>query len=486
MDWINPDAEFTSHDLSTFCYLGQGDEAHQALVIWKTDDDERPRIEPIKKNGEPFKQTWKLHNDSDKTLHRSPCRAQPDLTESDGSFHAPRSLQALLQDQEPGSYVLICGRAPEVFEGQPSRVSDIPFWREEWESVTSSFHVHRTITRTILRDVAYVSSLRHTRKGSERPEISYTARMAASLPNDLALSTTYIPHRKTTFTVIYGANDDQTHSIWERIRSAGESIHHPLLALGIFMELERERLISTAEHLADQFTLGSDVLENRSWDPDNSKMQSYLEVCLRSRTLVDHMRAVKRQLAKVMLEIDELDRCWQAAAAARGRDDETRQGDLIKTGQQMKQRISDMLDEYDDKIDECKKMAQNLSLVMQTGFNQIARQDSVINTRISQANTMIALETKRESAQMRSIALLTMIYLPLSCVASVFSTTLFNWSPTDGEPIVSKHIWVLFAFAAVLTAITLGVWHFTTNRDKRKEDKRRESFRIGEKGDEMV
>lgn len=30
---------------------------------------------------------------------------------------------------------------------------------------------------------------------------------------------------------------------------------------------------------------------------------------------------------------------------------------------------------------------------------------------------MIALETKRESAQMRSIALLTMIYLPLSCVA---------------------------------------------------------------------
>lgn len=40
MDWINPDAEFTNHDLSTFCYLGQGDEAHQALVIWKTDDDE--------------------------------------------------------------------------------------------------------------------------------------------------------------------------------------------------------------------------------------------------------------------------------------------------------------------------------------------------------------------------------------------------------------------------------------------------------------
>jgi cbb3-type cytochrome oxidase subunit 3 len=89
---------------------------------------------------------------------------------------------------------------------------------------------------------------------------------------------------------------------------------------------------------------------------------------------------------------------------------------------------------------------------------------------------MIALETKRESAQMRSIALLTMIYLPLSCVASVFSTTLFNWNPSDGEPIVSKYIWVLLTLALVLTLITVLAWHFTTNREKKREGKRSRTF----------
>ena len=50
-------------------------------------------------------------------------------------------------------------------------------------------------------------------------------------------------------------------------------------------------------------------------------------------------------------------------------------------------------------------------------WNQTARQEFMINTRIAKANNAIALETKRESAQMRSIAVLTMVYLPMSCVA---------------------------------------------------------------------
>ena len=50
-------------------------------------------------------------------------------------------------------------------------------------------------------------------------------------------------------------------------------------------------------------------------------------------------------------------------------------------------------------------------------WNQTSRQEFIINTRIAKANNTIALETKRESTQMRSIALLTVVYLPMSCVA---------------------------------------------------------------------
>ncbi|KAK3987392.1 hypothetical protein QBC44DRAFT_246098, partial [Cladorrhinum sp. PSN332] len=187
----------------------------------------------------------------------------------------------------------------------------------------------------------------------------------------------------------------------------------------------------------------------------------FLDISLRSRTLVDLIRAVKRQLAKVLTEIDELQRFWQSSEFSQdlgtnpGRAESVKK--MMATG-----RIRDIMDEYDDKIDECKKMAQNLSLAMQTGWNQIARQDS-------QVNTMIAIETKRESSQMRSIALLTMIFLPLSCLASVFSTTLFNWNPDSDEPIVSKYIWILIVLAILLTAVTVGAWHISTNMEKKRE-----------------
>lgn len=130
-------------------------------------------------------------------------------------------------------------------------------------------------------------------------------------------------------------------------------------------------------------------------------------------------------------------------------------------------------------------------------WNQTSRQEFIINTRIAKANNAIALETKRESTQMRSIALLTMVYLPMSCVAvrkdpsecsgvmpekprltqpriqSIFSTSLFNWSPGEGESVVSRYIWVLVGLSLGLTAITMLAWHFTTNRDKMREQQQK-------------
>lgn len=224
--------------------------------------------------------------------------------------------------------------------------------------------------------------------------------MAAAIPNDLALSTSYIPSQNTTYSILYGCNERQVQEIWKRISAVSTSSQHshmhPLLTMGIFVELERTRLVNKADKLADEFTLGSDILENGdSANLNSPKMESYLKICLRSRTLVDYIRAVKRQLVKVLAELDELERFWKGSIDAlmvkpkspqsvtytngkpernnkKGGEEQEKQKQvdllegLIGTGQQMKQRIRDIMDEYDDKIDECKKMAQNLSLAMQT------------------------------------------------------------------------------------------------------------------------
>ncbi|GAB1314607.1 Mg2+ transporter protein, CorA-like/Zinc transport protein ZntB (Fragment) [Madurella fahalii] len=327
--------------------------------------------------------------------------------------------------------------------------------------------VQRSITRTIARRVAYFSSIRRKLQDDHsRLEITYTARTSAAFPDDIAFSSRYITTNNTSYAVFYGCNERQTRDIVTSLRSAPNGVDHPLLCVGIFTELERKRLVNLAEDLVDKFTVNSDTLENQSWNLNTLEMQESLAICVRSRSLMDQIRSVKRQLTRALDEVALLGQEeWLSAPA-------------IDMGMLVKQKIVDTLDEFEDKIDECNMMAENLSLAMQTGWSQIAREDSIVNTQLAKANTTIAMESQIENSQMRSIAVLGMVYLPLSCVGSIFSTTIFNWRPSDGEPVISNYIWILLVISAGLTGLTLLAWHLTTKREKTKQDKRSKSFEI--------
>ncbi|KAF4818605.1 hypothetical protein CGCSCA4_v012596 [Colletotrichum siamense] len=250
----------------------------------------------------------------------------------------------------------------------------------------------------------------------------------------------------------------------------------------IFVELERKRLLDAVDQLVDEFTLNSDQLESKPWnidpkaDEDGQKTQkAYLNVCLRSRNLVDHIQASKRQLSKFLDEMDEVadelrslgpEDGWTESPAMKTK--------LGKIGRDMRKRVQDIIREYDDKIDECNKVVCNTSLAMQTVWNHMMRKDSFTTTEISKANRAMAFDTRHESAQMRTIAILTMIYLPLSSVAAIFSMDMFNWEAGAGESIVSKHIWLFAVLTVGLTFLTLVAWRVGTQRSKdvtKKADK---------------
>jgi len=63
---------------------------------------------------------------------------------------------------------------------------------------------------------------------------------------------------------------------------------------------------------------------------------------------------------------------------------------------------------------------------------------------------------------MKTIASLTMIYLPSTFAASIFSTGFFTYSsdPTTGSQLikVNPQIWKLIAIALGLSVLTIGVW----------------------------
>ncbi|KAK5101314.1 hypothetical protein LTS08_004921 [Lithohypha guttulata] len=121
------------------------------------------------------------------------------------------------------------------------------------------------------------------------------------------------------------------------------------------------------------------------------------------------------------------------------------------------------------------KLRDDATMHISTIYNLIAQRDQATNlaiaaasreialqSKIDQANSIniaessrrIAEETKRDSNAMKMIAIVTMVYLPGTFVATCFSMDLFQWS-ADVPDVINPRIWVYFLFTVFLTAVTV-------------------------------
>ncbi|GAB7363235.1 hypothetical protein MBLNU230_g3517t1 [Neophaeotheca triangularis] len=87
-----------------------------------------------------------------------------------------------------------------------------------------------------------------------------------------------------------------------------------------------------------------------------------------------------------------------------------------------------------------------------------ARRDNLLNIEIAKATAQVANETREDSAAMKTIAMLTLVFLPGTAVASFFGMEgVFNWDGDEG-PLVSSYVWVYFAVTIPLTGFVIVAW----------------------------
>jgi hypothetical protein len=109
-------------------------------------------------------------------------------------------------------------------------------------------------------------------------------------------------------------------------------------------------------------------------------------------------------------------------------------------------------------------------------YSLIGQKDNRLNISAASASCQIASDsrriailTRRDSTDMRIIAAVTLIFLPGTFVATVFSTGFFDWGNGDptsssdnegsgGGKIVSGYIWVYFMLTGILTFVVLAGW----------------------------
>ncbi|KAH4265087.1 hypothetical protein HBH64_008030 [Parastagonospora nodorum] len=115
-------------------------------------------------------------------------------------------------------------------------------------------------------------------------------------------------------------------------------------------------------------------------------------------------------------------------------------------GEKIKVRLSAIVDDYDEKIRDCNMRVDGMAIATQWSQGETAVE--------------IALATSQDSKVMRSISLVTMVFLPGTFFATVFSMTFFDWNGDDGKTLVSKYLWIYVVVTVFFTAITVGLWYF--------------------------
>ncbi|KAH6867302.1 hypothetical protein B0T10DRAFT_573012, partial [Thelonectria olida] len=86
-------------------------------------------------------------------------------------------------------------------------------------------------------------------------------------------------------------------------------------------------------------------------------------------------------------------------------------------------------------------------------FNTVAQYDSRTSARIADA-------MRSDSAAMRTIAVVTLIFLPTTFVSAVFSTSFFDFDARTGAWAISDRFWVFWAISIPLTGLSVSIWFF--------------------------
>ncbi|KAH6987183.1 hypothetical protein EDB80DRAFT_178465 [Ilyonectria destructans] len=347
-------------------------------------------------------------------------------------------------------------------------VRTLPFSRETFKLISERFYTHSSIARVISRsDVPFFSSdcIQAT-----QPAFVYNCRSSNAWDMDLALSVTHFPESSLTFAIVYGCTVSIEKEIIKRLSLIKEEATHPALMPGIFAELERSRHMRLVQSKIAVLEMTILEVDHQSDDIDTAhrarvdkrnvkKRTTWLDTTYLRNGLLSWSTQLERMIESLTdLELEPSFR--RGPIFSRGYDTEVgefehaRHQGMKIVGSKIKARLNIIRNEYQDWIRDCTMRVDGMAMATQWAQGE--------------TNVEIALATKRDSRYMRSIALLTMIFLPGTFLAGIFSMTFFDWKSDSGGVVVSKYVWIYVLIAVVLTLLTVGSWYyFSIFRPKR-------------------
>ncbi|KAI2630807.1 hypothetical protein GGR54DRAFT_170957 [Hypoxylon sp. NC1633] len=354
---------------------------------------------------------------------------------SDSEWQAWFENEALVSDEARNHTTsILLGSRKESGGG----LSHLPFSQPVFEHILERFWVHDSIARTVFRNYAATFSRTHLAV-ADSSEIAtvYNCRSPAHWKDDLALSITYFPRTGQIYAVFYGCNDhslDKTimTKIANRfINSSEDTFCHPMLSVGIFAEIERSRMreLVLSEKTALQDNI--DALQARGYGAI-AESTSHVDPWLNIYSIRNGLECWREILSRMIAHIDELGMRPQNCQLDGGKA-------FCDAGHRIKDRLVEINLEYLDLVKECNMIIDGMTLA---------------------TNMALAKDNLSESKQMKAVAIVTMVFLPGTFVATLFSTSILELDST--------HVWLYPTVTLPLTILVLGLYVVVVVRPQRK------------------
>ncbi|KUI68530.1 hypothetical protein VM1G_04680 [Cytospora mali] len=323
----------------------------------------------------------------------------------------------------------------------------VPFEKQLFWEISRHFFVNGSISRAINRADVPLFSRYPVSMGKSTAEhghcqnkkydaIVYNCRSANTWPNDLALTATHFTQSRLTFGILFGCTEAIEREVVNRISKAKEQSFHPLILPGIFAELERERMVEVVESSIDQIeeaifemnTGSSSGMESVKPSDDSSypggPRAARKAVWLNTTFLRNRLQIWKTQMSKMVEHVEEISAMIQSDAnndGSNANDEEDdvnedgsepskvnpfkeetinskRSNDLFRIGNLIKDRLRALIEEFEEMMEDCTMRVDGMAMATQWSHGD--------------TNMDIAEATGRDSSQMKSISLVTLVFLP--------------------------------------------------------------------------
>jgi FtsH-binding integral membrane protein len=90
----------------------------------------------------------------------------------------------------------------------------------------------------------------------------------------------------------------------------------------------------------------------------------------------------------------------------------------------------------------------------------LTHEDAIANIKLADASKQLAQSMKKDSSAMKTVAIMTMAFLPATFFAALFAVLSLQW---DKPGVVQDKFWIYWAFTLPSTAFVFIAWFLITN-----------------------